>query len=54
MIVECPVTFHQRIGVSKGGNVNNFRALGVGLRMLRGINPKTTLAEIEEVTLSQT
>lgn len=36
-IVECPITFHNRIGKSKGGNVNNFRALTVGLRMLRGI-----------------
>jgi hypothetical protein len=36
-IVECPVTFHPRIGISKGGNVNNARALKVGLRMLYGI-----------------
>ena len=36
-IVECPVTFHPRVGVSKGGNVNNARALKVGLRMLFGI-----------------
>ena len=36
-IVECPVTFHPRVGVSKGGNVNNWRALCVGLRMLTGI-----------------
>jgi glycosyltransferase involved in cell wall biosynthesis len=36
-IVECPITFHPRVGVSKGGNVNNARALKVGLRMLRGI-----------------
>lgn len=36
-IVECPITFHQRIGLSKGGNVNNRRALSVGLRMIRGI-----------------
>ncbi|HYZ64944.1 MAG TPA: glycosyltransferase family 2 protein [Acetobacteraceae bacterium] len=36
-VVECPVTFHPRVGVSKGGNVNNTRALRVGLRMLRGI-----------------
>jgi glycosyltransferase involved in cell wall biosynthesis len=36
-IVECPITFHPRIGVSKGGNVNNARALKVGLRMLFGI-----------------
>lgn len=36
-IVECPVTFHLRVGASKGGNVNNWRALRVGLRMLTGI-----------------
>jgi glycosyltransferase involved in cell wall biosynthesis len=36
-VLECPVTFHARVGVSKGGNVNNLRALGVGLRMIRGI-----------------
>ncbi len=36
-IVECPVTFHNRVGASKGGNVSNTRALKVGLRMIRGI-----------------
>jgi hypothetical protein len=36
-IVECPVTFHPRVGVSKGGNVNNGRALKVGARMIAGI-----------------
>jgi glycosyltransferase involved in cell wall biosynthesis len=36
-IVECPVTFHARVGFSKGGNVNNRRALRVGLRMLWGL-----------------
>ncbi|WP_216851154.1 glycosyltransferase family 2 protein [Acidisphaera sp. L21] len=36
-IVECPITFHARVGISKGGNVNNARALRVGLRMLVGI-----------------
>ena len=36
-VVECPITFHPRVGVSKGGNVNNIRALQVGLRMMRGI-----------------
>jgi glycosyltransferase involved in cell wall biosynthesis len=36
-IVECPVTFHGRVGVSKGGNVSNIRALQVGLRMIWGI-----------------
>ena len=36
-VVECPVTFHNRYGVSKGGNVSNLRALKVGLRMMWGI-----------------
>jgi len=36
-IVECPITFHARVGVSKGGNVNDLRALGVGLRMIAGL-----------------
>jgi hypothetical protein len=36
-IVECPISFHARVGISKGGNVNNRRALQVGLRMLVGI-----------------
>ena len=35
--VECPVTFHPRIGRSKGGNVNNMRAMKVGLRMIEGL-----------------
>ncbi len=37
VIVECPITFSPRIGVSKGGNVNDMRALKVGLRMIRGL-----------------
>ncbi len=36
-VVECPITFHPRTGVSKGGNVNDRRALRVGLRMILGI-----------------
>jgi glycosyltransferase involved in cell wall biosynthesis len=36
-LVEVPVTFHPRIGESKGGNVSNRRALKVGFRMLFGI-----------------
>jgi hypothetical protein len=36
-IVEHPVTFHPRVGVSKGGNVSNRRALRVGLRRVLGI-----------------
>ncbi|MCS7041227.1 MAG: glycosyltransferase [Bryobacteraceae bacterium] len=36
-IVECPVTFHNRVGASKGGNRSNWTALAVGLRMIRGL-----------------
>lgn len=36
-VVECPITFHPRVGESKGGNVNNRRALRVGVRMLLGV-----------------
>jgi hypothetical protein len=36
-VVECPITFHPRVGVSKGGNANNLRALLVGLRMMAGL-----------------
>ena len=37
VVVECPITFHPRVGVSKGGNTSNWRALRVGLRMIGGI-----------------
>jgi glycosyltransferase involved in cell wall biosynthesis len=36
-VVECPITFHNRVGPSKGGNVSNGRAFRVGMRMIRGI-----------------
>jgi Glycosyl transferase family 2 len=36
-LVECPITFHKRLGKSKGGNIDNIRALRVGMRMIRGI-----------------
>ncbi|HEX3991436.1 MAG TPA: hypothetical protein VHX39_09725, partial [Acetobacteraceae bacterium] len=36
-IIECPITFHPRVGESKGGNTSNLRALKVGLRMVLGI-----------------
>jgi Glycosyl transferase family 2 len=36
-LVECPITFYQRVGISKGGNVNNWRALRVGSRMILGM-----------------
>ena len=38
LLVECPITFHPRVGESKGGNVNNLRALKVGLRMIVGLS----------------
>jgi len=37
LLVECPITFHHRVGVSKGGNVDNLRAISVGLRMIKGL-----------------
>jgi glycosyltransferase involved in cell wall biosynthesis len=36
-VLECPITFHPRVGSSKGGNANNLRALEVGCRMIRGL-----------------
>ena len=36
-LVECPITFHDRVGVSKGGNVSNRRAFSVGMRMISGL-----------------
>lgn len=36
-VVECPITFHPRVGVSKGGNISNKVAVRVGLRMIFGI-----------------
>lgn len=36
-VVECPITFHNRVGLSKGGNTNNWRALKVGSRMIYGV-----------------
>jgi glycosyltransferase involved in cell wall biosynthesis len=37
LLVECPITFHSRVGNSKGGNTDNLRALKVGCRMMMGI-----------------
>ena len=37
VLLECPITFHPRVGVSKGGNTDNWRGLSVGLKMMRGI-----------------
>jgi hypothetical protein len=36
-VVEVPITFWPRVGQSKGGNVNNRRALKVGVAMVRGM-----------------
>jgi len=36
-LIECPITFHRRVGVSKGGNTDNMRATQVGLGMMRGV-----------------
>ena len=36
-LIECPITFHPRVGESKGGNTDNKRALSVGLNMIRGL-----------------
>ena len=36
-LVEVPITFHKRIGESKGGNIDNLVALKLGLRMIKGI-----------------
>lgn len=37
LLVECPITFHPRVGVSKGGNTDNWRGFSVGVRMIKGI-----------------
>lgn len=36
-LVEVPITFHKRVGESKGGNIDNFVALKLGLKMISGI-----------------
>ncbi|HEY4251167.1 MAG TPA: hypothetical protein VGM87_08195 [Roseomonas sp.] len=36
-LVECPITFHPRVGLSKGGNTDDWRALAVGMRMILGL-----------------
>ncbi|MDX2359902.1 MAG: glycosyltransferase [Crocinitomicaceae bacterium] len=36
-VVECPITFHPRVGESKGGNVNNFVAFKLGIKMMYGL-----------------
>jgi mRNA-degrading endonuclease toxin of MazEF toxin-antitoxin module len=37
VLVECPITFHARVGRSRGGNTDNWRGFAVGMRMIRGI-----------------
>jgi hypothetical protein len=37
ILIECPITFHARVGLSKGGNISNWRGFTVGLRMMAGI-----------------
>ena len=37
VLLECPITFHPRVGVSKGGNINNWRGFTVGMRMILGM-----------------
>ena len=36
-VVECPITFYPRVGLSKGGNINNFIAFKLGILMIFGI-----------------
>lgn len=37
VLLECPITFHPRVGLSKGGNVSNRRGFAVGMRMIVGM-----------------
>ena len=37
VLLECPITFHPRVGLSKGGNINNWRGFTVGTRMIAGL-----------------
>jgi glycosyltransferase involved in cell wall biosynthesis len=36
-LLECPITFHPRVGKSKGANQSNLKSAIVGLRMIIGI-----------------
>ena len=38
LVMECPITFHARVGESKGGNVSNLRAARVGFMMVVGLS----------------
>lgn len=48
-LVEAPITFHAREGESKGGNVSNSRATGVGLKMLVGLLVSWKLVRTRDV-----
>ena len=37
VLVECPITFHPRVGESKGGNIDNWRGFTVGMKMIWGV-----------------
>ncbi len=37
VLVECPITFHPRVGKGKGGNTDNWRGFTVGMKMIKGI-----------------
>lgn len=37
VLVECPITFHPRVGESKGGNTDNWRGFTVGIKMIWGL-----------------
>lgn len=36
-MVECPITFHPRVGKSKGANQSNVMSIRIGIRMIVGI-----------------
>jgi hypothetical protein len=36
-LVECSITFHSRVGLSKGGNISNLVAFKLGCKMIKGI-----------------
>lgn len=48
-LVEAPVTFHARVGESKGGNISNTRATHVGLKMLMGLLFSWKLIRTKEI-----
>lgn len=36
-IIECPIAFYPRVGLSKGGNKSDFHAFKLGIKMIFGI-----------------